>query len=96
MRVELLRCLIGHHDREVVRLDRAIHLRRRDDVGYRTIQHLDGIGPVFVAEIGDISRFRSPKQLVSWAGLTPNHRKSDTTVIRGSITTQGSPSTEGT
>ena len=95
MRVESLRRLIGHHDREVVRLDRAIHLRLRDDVGYRTIQHLDGIGPVlagvFVAEIGDVSRFASPKRLCSWAGLTPKHRESDTTVIRGSITKQGSP-----
>ncbi len=28
--------------------------------------------------------------LASWAGLTPRHRESDTTVHRGSITKQGS------
>ena len=43
-----------------------------------------------VAEIGDASRFRSPDQLSAWAGLTPRHRESDTTVRRGHITKQGS------
>ena len=58
------------------------------------LQLLPGIGPVFAAvlvtEIGDISRFSSPERLCSWAGLTPRHRESDTTVHRGSITKQGS------
>jgi transposase len=53
-----------------------------------------GIGPVFAAfqraEIGEIGRFPSPRQLTSWAGLTPRHRESDTTVHRGAITKQGS------
>ena len=48
------------------------------------------LGAVFVAEIGDVSRFDSAKRLTSWAGLTPKHRESDTTVIRGPITKQGS------
>lgn len=94
IRVESLRRLIGRYDTEVTRLDRQVHSRLRDDAGYRAIQHLDGIGPilaaVFVVEVGDISRFDSAKRLCSWAGLTPKHRESDTTVIRGSITKQGS------
>jgi transposase len=45
---------------------------------------------VFVAEIGDINRFSKPAQLASWAGLTPKHHESDTTVHRGRITKQGS------
>jgi transposase len=52
------------------------------------------VGPVlaavFVAEIGDIGRFRRAEQLASWAGLTPKHHESDTTVHRGPITKQGS------
>ena len=43
-----------------------------------------------MAEIGDISRFPGPEQLCSWAGLTPKHRESDTKVIRGRVTKQGS------
>ena len=68
--------------------------RLREDPGYRAIQAIPGVGPVlaavFVAEIGDITRFASPAQLASWAGLTPKHRESDTTVHRGRITKQGS------
>lgn len=45
---------------------------------------------MFVAEIGDITRFHRPQQLTSWAGLTPKHHESDTTVHRGRITKQGS------
>nr|WP_255426569.1 IS110 family transposase [Pseudonocardia sp. C8] len=48
------------------------------------------LAAVFVAEIGDITRFPGPAQLASWAGLTPKHRESDTTVHRGRITKQGS------
>jgi transposase len=93
-RIVSLGRLIGHYDREVTRLDRTIHGWLRDDVGYREIQRLAGVGPVFaaifIAEIGDVSRFDSPKHLCSWTGLTPRHRESDETVKRGSITKQGS------
>ena len=51
-----------------------------------------GIGPilaaVFVAEIGDVSRFATAPQLACWAGLTPKHHESDTHVHRGRITKQ--------
>ncbi|HEX6299665.1 MAG TPA: transposase [Acidimicrobiia bacterium] len=64
------------------------------DEGYETIQQLNGVGPVlaaiFCAELGAVERFRSAKAVCSWAGLTPRHRESDTTVHRGSITKQGS------
>ena len=68
--------------------------RLRADPGYAAIQAVPGIGAVlgavFVAEIGDVDRFPGPAQLASWAGLTPRHRESDTTVHRGRITKQGS------
>ena len=61
--------------------------------GYTAIQAIPGVGPVlaavFVAEIGGVDRFTDPAQLASWTGLTPRHRKSDTTVHRGRITKQG-------
>jgi transposase len=70
----------------------AGRLARHD--GYHTLQRLPGVGPtlaaVFVAEIGAVERFPSPRHLCSWAGLTPRHRESDTVVHRGSITKQGS------
>ena len=93
VRVESLRDLIEVYDREITMLERKIHERLRDDPGYQAIQALDGVGrtmaAIFVTEIGDVSRFRSPEALCSWAGLTPRHRESDTKVTRGRITKQG-------
>jgi len=93
-RVESLRDLIGLYDREVTMLEGQIHQQLRHHRGYQAIQALDGVGrtiaAVLVAEIGDVDRFRSAEALCSWAGLTPKHRESDTTVRRGRITKQGS------
>ena len=93
-RLESLRDLIEIHNREIVELDRRIHQQLRDDTGYRVIQQLNGVGPVhagvFVAEIGDITRFPNPRRLCSWAGLTPRLRESDTKTYQGGITKQGS------
>jgi transposase len=94
IRLESLRDLIEVYDREVAMLDSELAGCFADHVGYRAIQALKGVGPVlagvFVAEIGDVSRFSQPAKLCSWAGLTPRHRESDTKVHRGPITKQGS------
>jgi transposase len=92
--VDSLRRLIAAIDKEIARLDREIAKSLKDDRGYNAIQEIQGIGPVFAAifvtEIGDVTRFTSARHLCSWAGLTPRHRESDTTVRRGHITKQGS------
>jgi transposase len=94
IRVESLRDLIELYDREVTMLEAQIRSRLRGHRGYRAIQAINGIGPtmaaILVAEIGDVSRFRSAAALCSWAGLTPKHKESDTTVRRGGVTKQGS------
>jgi len=95
LRLKSLRHLIEIYDREVEMLDRTIHRQLKDDPGYKAIQQIEGVGRVlgaiFVAEIGDVSRFESPDKLCSWAGVTPKHRESDDKVHRGPITKQGSP-----
>jgi transposase len=94
IRVESLRHLIELYDREVTMLEAQIRSRLRGHVGYQAIQAINGIGPtmaaILVAEIGDVHRFRSAPALCSWAGLTPKHKESDTTVHRGQLTKQGS------
>lgn len=94
IRVESLRDLIALHGREIAMLDRAIRRRLEGHTGYEAIQAIPGVGKVlaaiFVAEIGDVGRFQRPEQLASWAGMTPRHHESDTTVRRGRITKQGS------
>jgi transposase len=93
-RVESLRDAIGHYDREVVMLERRIHQQLRHDKGYLAIQAIPGVGrtiaAIFVAEIGDVTRFANAEALTSWAGLAPRHRESDTKVVRGPITKAGS------
>ncbi|WP_018099525.1 IS110 family transposase [Sinorhizobium meliloti] len=43
----------------------------------------------FVAEIGDIRRFETPRQLMGYLGLVPSERSTGDTVRRGSITKAG-------
>jgi transposase len=93
-RVDSALRVIAALDFEIELFTKLVAGRLRTDPGYRAIQQLPGVGPVlagvFVAEIGDITRFQRPEQLASWAGLTPKHHESDTTVHRGRITKQGS------
>jgi transposase len=92
-RVSSLRDLITMLGAEVTGFDFLIAQVLAGHPGYRAIQRISGVGPVFasvfVAEIGDPARFASADKLTSWAGLTPRHRESDTTVHRGRITKQG-------
>ena len=93
-RVDSALRLIESLDFEIELFGKLVAGRLRTDPGYLAIQAIPGVGPVlaavFVAEIGDITRFAEPAQLASWAGLTPKHHESDTTVHRGRITKQGS------
>jgi transposase len=81
LRVDSLRDLVEVFDEEIHTLDKRIHQQLKHDVGYKTIQQLNGVGrvhaAVFCAEIGEVHRFGSAKKLSSWAGLTPKVRESD-------------------
>jgi transposase len=92
-RVASLLHLIDVLDAEEAVFTGRIGEQLREHDGYRAIQALPGVGPIlaaiFVAEIGDASRFAGPEQLCSWAGLTPRHYESDNVVHRGHITKQG-------
>src|SRR3712207_395363 len=76
--------VIAGLDFDVELFGKLLAHRLRPDRGYLAIQAIPGVVPVlaavFVAEIGDIARFTLPAQLASWAGLTPKHHESDTTV----------------
>jgi transposase len=93
-KIASLRALISVLDGEIARLEEQAAAMLAGDRGYAAIRQLPGIGPVLgaviAAEIGDITRFRNPGQLASWAGLTPRHYESDTRVIRGRVSKQGS------
>jgi transposase len=93
-RVASLRRLLDDLDFEIDLFARLARGRLAGDPGYVAVQQIPGIGPVlgavFVAEVGDVTRFATAAQLACWAGLTPTHHESDTHVHRGRITEQGS------
>ena len=93
-RIASLRRLIEGLDFEIDVFAGLARGRLVRDPGYVAVQQIPGIGPtlgaVFVAEIGEVTRFATAPQLACWAGLTPKHHESDTHVHRGRITKQGS------
>jgi len=93
-RVNSLLRLIDAYGFEIAAVSTRLTADLAREPGYQALLTLPGVGPVlagvFFAEIGDVHRFPTAAHLVSWAGLTPRHRESDTTVHRGSITKQGS------
>lgn len=86
--------LIDGVDAEITAFDIGIDKIARAQPGYEALRSIGGVGPilaaVFLAEIGDISRFKGPDALACWAGLTPRMRSSDNKTRHGSITKQGS------
>jgi transposase len=93
-RIASLRRLIGDLEFEIDLFSGLVRGRLLHDPGYLAVQTIPGIGPtlaaVFVAEIGDVTRFSSAAKLTCWAGMTPKHHESDSHVHRGAITKQGS------
>jgi transposase len=89
-RVNSLLELIDAYDGEIEVFRAMIVNRFTRHRGYQVIQQIRGIGPtfaaIFIAEIRNIGRFTRPEKLTCWAGLTPRHRESDTTIHRGPIT----------
>src|SRR5258707_4004620 len=63
------------------RLDWEVRQRARSDPRVQVLTQLPGVGPftalVILAEVGDITRFSSARQLASWARLTPPDPRTD-------------------
>jgi transposase len=76
------------------RIDGELHQHAKADPQVTALRTLPGVGEftalVMLAEIGDVTRFPSARNLASWAGLTPTVRGSDLKVRHGHISKQGS------
>lgn len=80
-------------DEKIKGLDKL--LRKYDRDTQKLLQSIPGIGPqtavTFVSEIGDISRFERPDQLVAYVGLDPRVHQSGTSINgKGYISKRGS------
>jgi len=93
-RVEANLRLIDSIAAEVKLAERELTVHFAGDPRVKRLLPIPGIGfitaAMVTAEIWDVSRFRTPDQLSSWAGLTPKERSSADHTRRGHISKQGS------
>jgi transposase len=86
--------ILNHIEKEI----RDVKVKAKSIEGFsskaRLIQTMPGLGDVasyiILAEIGDISRFESPSQLCSYAGIVPSVSQTGDKCYSGRITKQGS------
>ena len=87
--------LVDYLTDEIESLEAEVQLSEEQKKTVKLLKTIPGVGSIIamtiLAEIGDISRFNSPKALCHWAGLTPRVRNSDQVVRHGRITKEGSP-----
>jgi transposase len=56
----------------------------------QAMRGMDTVGAItFLAELGDLSRFGNPRQVMAYLGLTPSERSTGESVKRGGITKAG-------
>ena len=84
-------------DEEVAELERAIAKDALTSPQIRRLMTVPGVNVIvaatFLAAVGDITRFHSPRQLVGYLGLDPRVRQSgNTAATHGRISKQGSAS----
>jgi transposase len=83
-------------DAEIAEVERLIAREILWSADIRALMSVPGVNMIcaatFIAAIGDIRRFPTPKQLVGYLGLDPKVRQSGSTPARtGRISKQGSP-----
>ena len=85
---------IGFLDEEIAEVDRALAEAALDSTEMRRLMTVPGVNlhtaATFMASVGDIGRFGSPRRLVSYLGLDPKVRQSGEERARhGHISKQG-------
>jgi transposase len=87
--------LIADFTRELDLTTREIDSRAKADPYVDVLCQIRGVGRyiamLVIAEVGDVARFQTARQLCSWAGMTPTVRSSDMRTRLGHISHQGSP-----
>jgi transposase len=91
--VETAVCLIDDLDREITTIDGELRGVAGEHPYVALLTTVPGIGPVLgftiAAEIGDISRFRSPTKLAGYTGLCPRVYQSGDADRRGALSKHG-------
>ena len=94
-RLDSTLALIADFTREIDATSGEIDARARQDAYVEVLCQIRGVGHyiamLVIAEVGDITRFQTARQLCSWAGMTPTVHSSDQRTRLGHISHQGSP-----
>ena len=81
-------------DRRITPIERELSPIARTDQRARLLGTMPGVGPLlsltFAAEIGEVSRFRSPGKLIAYAGLAPRVSQSGERSQTGALSKAGS------
>jgi transposase len=85
--------LLDAVQKEMTALEADLFVRAKENPDVKLLMGIPGISALsaltILAEIGDISRFSSPKKLASYAGLVPSVHQSGKTRYTGRITKEG-------
>jgi transposase len=85
----------GHYAKQMTLFDKRLEGMREAFPQVESLVDIHGIGLysalLIVAEIGEVDRFRSAKQVGAYSGLTSRVHQSGGHCYQGSITRQGSP-----
>jgi transposase len=94
-RLDSTLALIADFTREIDSTTREIDSRAKQDPYLEVLCQIRGVGRyiamLVIAEVGDVTRFPTARQLCAWAGMTPTVRSSDRRTRLGHISHQGSP-----
>jgi transposase len=86
---------LRHYQREIEAIDICLRQVAEDFPQTEALLDIHGVGLytalVIIAELGEVDRFRSGKQVGAYAGLTSRVNQSGGHCYYGSITRQGSP-----
>jgi transposase len=80
--IQQLIAVLEHVERALRHADAQVREATTDDPVAEALMEIEGIGPIvafgLIAELGTIQRFPNPAHLISYAGLAPRAKDSDT------------------
>lgn len=86
---------LKHYNTQLQMIDKELEQLRVEFPQVEMLLDIYGVGLytalLIIGELGEVQRFRSARQVGSYAGLTPRVRQSGEHCYRGSITREGSP-----
>lgn len=86
---------LSDYDQQIAAMEQRIEQQLATHPIAPLLRTIGGVGPAtgatFIAEIGDISRFPAPDQLIAYSGLDPSVHQSGDRIHHGPVARHGNP-----